>query len=74
VTEPGAAPAVFRVADEPLPETAPLLAVQVATDTGTLSGLVQLADKLTVPPTGTLVGLAEIEIVGGFFGGSGLIV
>jgi hypothetical protein len=65
---------VFRVAEEPLPDTEPLLAVQVATETETLSGLMHLADKLTVPPTGTLVGLAEIEIVGGFFGGNGLIV
>jgi hypothetical protein len=64
----------LRVADEPLPDTAPLLAVQVATETETLSGLMQFADKFTVPPTGTLLGFAEIEIVGGFFGGSGLIV
>jgi hypothetical protein len=72
--EPGEVPAVVNVAELPLPETVPPLEVQVATVTGTLSGLVQLADKFTVPPGVTPVGLAEIDMVGGFFGGRGLMV
>jgi hypothetical protein len=62
------------VAEPPVPETVPPIDVQVEIVTGTWSGLVQLADKSTVPPAGTLFGLAEIEIVGGFFGGSGFTV
>jgi hypothetical protein len=65
---------VFNVAEVPLPDTVPLLAVHVATLTATLSGLLQLADRFTLPPTGTVVGLAEMERTGGFFGGNGLIV
>src|ERR1035438_3541349 len=68
---PGNAPAVLTVAEPPVPETVPPLAVQLATETGTPSGLVQLADKFTVPPDCRLAGLAEREMVGGFFGGSG---
>src|SRR5579872_4753707 len=74
VMDPGDAPLVFRVAEDPLPETVPPVDVQLATVTGTPSGLVQLADKLTAPPGVTLVGLAEIDTVGGFFGGNGLMV
>src|SRR5580704_1855342 len=74
VMEPGDAPAVLSVAEPPPPETVPPLAVQLATETETLSGLVQLADKFTVPPACRLVGLAEIDIVGGFLGGNGFTV
>ena len=58
----------------PLPETVPPVEVQLATETGTPSGLVQEAVRLTGPPATTLAGLADKETVGGFFGGSGLIV
>ena len=68
---PGDTPAVFSVAEAPVPETVPLIEVQVATLTGTPSGLVQLAVKATVPPAATLAGLAAIDIVGMFFGGGG---
>src|SRR6202035_4483099 len=74
VIEPGEVPVVFRVAELPVPEMVPPLDVQVETVTGTPSGLLQSADKLTVPPTGTVVGLADRDIVGGFFGGSGFTV
>jgi len=74
VIEPGDVPVVFSVAELPLPETVPPLAVQLPTETPTLSGLLQLADKFTVPPAYRLVGLAEIEMVGGFLGGSGFTV
>jgi len=74
IVEPGDPPVVSSEADVPLPEMLPLLDVHDATVTETLSGLVQFADKLTVPPAWRLVGLAEIDIVGGFFGGSGLMV
>src|SRR5271156_3572516 len=74
VIEPGAVPVVSSGAELPLPETVPLGAVQLATETPTLSGMVQLADKFTVPPAIRLDGRAEIETVGGFFGGSGLTV
>src|SRR5271169_1307107 len=70
-TEPGDTPVVLSVAELPLPERVPLPVVQLATETATLSGLVQLADKFTVPPACRLVGLAEIDMVGGFFGGGG---
>ena len=50
VTGPGGTPVVFRVAELPLPEIVPALEVQLATETGTPSGLVQLADRFTVPP------------------------
>jgi hypothetical protein len=71
---PGDTPAVLSVAEPPVPETAPSIDVQVEIVTGTPSGLVQLADKSTVLPAGTLIGLAKIDIVGGFFGGSGFTV
>jgi multisubunit Na+/H+ antiporter MnhE subunit len=74
VTVPGAAPAVLRVAELPLPETLPPVAVQFATEIGTPSGLVQLAVKVTVPPGVTLVGFADNDMVGGFFGGNGFTV
>jgi hypothetical protein len=74
VIEPGEAPAVLSVAELPLPDTVPPFDVQVETVTGTPSGLVQLADRFTVPPAGTLDGLAEIEMVGGFFGGRAFTV
>jgi hypothetical protein len=74
VTEPGGTPAVLSVAEVPVPETVPPVELQFATETGTLSGLVQFADRFTVPPASTLVGLADNEMVGGFFGGRGLMV
>jgi len=74
VTGPAGDPAVFRVAELPLPETEPALDVQLATETGTLSGLVQVADKFTLPPVTRFVGLADNDIVGGFFGGNGFTV
>ena len=48
--------------------------VQLATETGTLSGLVQFAVRLTSLPAATLAGLADSDMVGGFFGGNGLMV
>ena len=74
VTVPGAAPEVLKVAVLPLPETVPPLAVQFATETGTPSGLVQEAVRLALPPGATLDGLADNDMVGGFFGGNGLTV
>src|ERR1035441_10097384 len=74
VTGPAGAPAVLRVAVLPLPETVPAVDVQFAPETGTLSGLVQLADRLTLPPVTRSEGFADNDMVGGFFGGSGLIV
>ena len=74
VTVPAASPAVLRVAEFPLPDTVPCVEVQFATDTGTLSGLVQSADTFTAPPGVNSVGLADKLIVGGFFGGSGFTV
>ena len=74
VTGPAGKPDVFRVAEFPLPETVPALDVQFATETGTPSGLVQFADRLTLPPVTSSVGLADNDIVGGFFGGSGFTV
>src|SRR5947209_16184148 len=74
VVVPGAMPAVFKVAEFPVPETAPDVEVQFATETGTPSGLVQFAVRLTVPPGTSSDGLADKETVGGFLGGSGLIV
>ena len=38
--------------------------------TGTLSGLVHVHETVTLAPACTLVGLAEHDTVGGFFGGS----
>src|ERR1700733_2706162 len=68
---PGGTPAVFSAAESPVPETVPPLAVQPATEAGTPSGLVHLADKFTLAPTGTLIALAKIDMVGRFLGGSG---
>ena len=65
---------MLKVAELPLPETFPPVAVQLATDTGTPSGLVQAAVRVTLPPGGTLVGLADNDMVGGFFGGNGFTV
>src|SRR5580658_10860159 len=71
LTGPAGAPAVLRVAVLPLPETEPAVEVQLATETATPSGLVQEADRLTLPPATRSMGLADNDIVGGFFGGSG---
>jgi uncharacterized lipoprotein YbaY len=65
---------VFKVTELPVPETVPPVAVQLATEMGTLSGLVQEAFRVTLPPGATLTGLADKEIVGGFFGGNGFTV
>jgi hypothetical protein len=70
VMTPGVAPEVLRVALLPLPETLPPLAVQPLTVTGTLSGLLQEQEMAEVPPVCSVVGLAEQDMVGGFFGGS----
>jgi hypothetical protein len=74
VIVPVATPAVFNVAELPLPEMVPELALQLATEVETPSGLEQLAERFTVPPAGRLVGLAEIDMAGGFLGGNGLTV
>src|ERR1700690_3516584 len=71
---PGNAPAVFSVAKPPLLETGPPLAVQPLTRTGTPSGLLHLADNSTLSPACILAKLAEREMVGGFFGGTGFTV
>ena len=47
---PAGAPVVFRVAVLPLPETVPADAVQPLTVTGTLSGLVQVQERLDGVP------------------------
>jgi len=67
---PGEAPVVSRVAEFPLPEILPPLAVHPPTVTGTLSGLVQVQVMVAGVPGWTVDGLAEQEICGGFFGGS----
>ena len=46
------------------------MAVQLLTVTGTLSGLVQVQVMVELPPACKLEGLAEQDMVGGFFGGS----
>ena len=74
VAVPGDAPAVLKVAVVPFPVTVPPLAVQLETETGTPSGLVQVQVKVAEPPTVTEDGSAVQLMVGGFFGGSGLIV
>ena len=74
VIVPGDVPAVSSVAELPLPEMFPALAVQPETETGTPSGLVQLQVTVTLAPACTFVGLAEQLMVGGFFGGSGFTV
>ena len=48
----------------------PPLAVQLPTVTGTPSGLVQVQLIVDGVPVCTLVGFAEHDMVGGFFGGS----
>src|SRR5579871_2089796 len=70
VIAPGAAPAVFSVALLPLPVMVPPVAVQLFTLTGTPSGLVQVQVTVTEPPACNEEGLAEQDMVGGFFGGS----
>jgi hypothetical protein len=70
VIGPAGAPVVLSVAVLPLPEMLPLLAVQSPTVTGTLSGLVQVQLMVEDVPVCTVVGLAEHERAGGFFGGS----
>jgi len=70
VIVPADAPVVSRVAVLPLPETVPPLAVQPLTFTGTLSGLVQVQVMVELPPACKELGLAEQDMVGGFFGGS----
>jgi hypothetical protein len=67
---PGEAPVVSRVAELPLPEILPPLAVQPLTVTGTLSGLVQVQVTVAEVPGCKVVGLTEQENCGGFFGGS----
>jgi hypothetical protein len=54
----------------PLPEMLPRLAVQPPTVTGTLSGLVHAQVIVEFPPAWSVVGFAEQDMVGGFFGGS----
>jgi hypothetical protein len=54
--------------------TVPAVEVQLATETGAPSGLLQFAVKLTVPPGVSSVGFADMDMVGGFFGGSGFTV
>jgi len=68
VMGPDEAPVVFRVAEFPLPEMLPPLAVHPPTVTGTLSGLVQLQVMVAEVPAWTDDGLAEQEICGGFSG------
>src|SRR4029077_5957598 len=70
VIGPAEAPVVSSVAVPPLPETLPPVAVQPLTVTGTPSGLVQLQLSVEDVPAGTEAGLAEHDMVGGFFGGS----
>jgi hypothetical protein len=68
VIGPEEAPVVERVAEFPLPEILPPLAVHPPTVTGTLSGLVQLQLMVAEPPVWSIDGLAEQEICGGFCG------
>ena len=70
VIGPDEAPVVVRVAEFPLPEMLPPLAVHPPTVTGTLSGLVQVQVMVAEVPAWTVDGLAEQEICGGFLGGS----
>src|SRR5512137_3221726 len=70
VMGPGAAPLVFKLAVLPVPLTVPAVAVQPATFTCILSGLVQSQLMLTVPPACKEAGLAEQLRLGGFLGGS----
>ena len=70
VMGPDEAPVVFRVAEFPLPEMLPPLAVHPPTVTGTLSGLVQVQVMVAGVPAWTIDGFAEQEICGGFLGSS----
>src|SRR5262245_52919150 len=70
VIAPGAAPAVSNVPVLPVPDTFPALAVQLPTLTGTPSGLVHSQVMVADSPERTVVGLAEHDIFGAFFGGS----
>jgi hypothetical protein len=70
VMGPAEAPVVLRVAELPLPEMLPALAVHPPTVTGTLSGLVQVQLMVALLPAWSDDGLAEQEICGGFLGGS----
>jgi hypothetical protein len=58
------------VALPPSPVTLPPLAFQPLIVTGTLSGLVQEQVSVEDAPACSDVGLAEHDMVGGFFGGS----
>ena len=59
---------VVRVAELPLPAILPPLAVQFATVTVALSGLVHVQVMVAGVPASTVVGLAEQETCGGFKG------
>jgi hypothetical protein len=48
--------------------------VQLATETPTPSGLLHEADRLTLPPVTKSIGLADNDMVGGFFGGNGFTI
>src|ERR1700733_5729841 len=71
VIRPGETPEVSKDSVlPPLLETPPPLAVQPATATGALSGLVQVQLIVDGVPLGTVIGSAEHEKTGGFLGGS----
>jgi hypothetical protein len=70
VIGPDEAPVVFRVAEVPLPEMLPPLALHPPTVTGTLSGLVQEQVMFAEVPAWTVDGFAEQENCGGFLGNS----
>jgi hypothetical protein len=74
VIGPAGASVVLNVAELPLPETVPAVDVQLATETGTPSGLVQEAETVALPPVTRSAGLADNDIVGGFFGGNAFTV
>jgi len=70
VMGPAGAPEVFNDALLPLPETLPPVALQPATVTEALSGLLQVQLMVAEAPVCTVDGLAEHEMAGGFLGGS----
>jgi hypothetical protein len=70
VIGPAGAPVVVSVAVPASPETLPPVALHPLIVTGTLSGLVQVQVTVEGVPAWTDVGLAEQDMVGGFFGGS----
>src|SRR5258708_24806500 len=74
VTAPGEVPAVFSVAVVPLPLTVPPLAIQLATVTGTPSGLLALQAIVAASPTANAEAISQQPMVGGLFGGSGFTV